>query len=98
MSAVSCQSNSTAVCRVVHYIETEAPELQLIECVLLRDTTNISSKADRGDIFIVHDQKSPYRTPLHVVFIIIYIFKRDLNYIHYIQCLTNDVRFVPLLL
>ncbi len=43
-------------------------------------------------------------------YIIIYIFKRDLNYIHYIQCLTNllkqmyvrfltsDVRFVPLLL
>ncbi len=27
ISAVSCQSNSTAVCRVVHYIETEVPEL-----------------------------------------------------------------------
>ncbi len=26
--------------------------------------SNISSKADRGDIFIVHDQKSSYRTPL----------------------------------
>ncbi len=26
ISAVSCQ-NSTTVCRVVHYIETEAPEL-----------------------------------------------------------------------
>ncbi len=25
---------------------------------------NISSKADRGDIFIIHDQKSSYRTPL----------------------------------
>ncbi len=25
---------------------------------------DISSKADRGDIFIVHDQKSSYRTPL----------------------------------
>ncbi len=25
---------------------------------------NIFSKADRGDIFIVHDQKSSYRTPL----------------------------------
>ncbi len=24
-----------------------------------------------------------------IIFIIIYIFKRDLNYIHYIQCLTN---------
>ncbi len=38
------------------------------------------------------------------VFIIIYIFKGDFNYIHYIQFLTNvrfltnDVRFVPLLL
>ncbi len=27
---------------------------------------DISSKADRGDIFIIHDQKSSYRTPLHV--------------------------------
>ncbi len=34
ISAVSCQSNSTAVCRVAHYIETEAPERLLIECVL----------------------------------------------------------------
>ncbi len=25
---------------------------------------DISSKADRGEIFIVHDQKSSYRTPL----------------------------------
>ncbi len=25
---------------------------------------DISSKADRGDIFIIHDQKSSYRTPL----------------------------------
>ncbi len=25
---------------------------------------DISSKADRGDIFIVHDQKSSYSTPL----------------------------------
>ncbi len=44
------------------------------------------------------------------IFIIILIFNRDLNYIHYIQCLTNllktiyvrfltnYVRFVPLLL
>ncbi len=24
-----------------------------------------------------------------IIFIIIYIFKRDLNYIHYMQCLTN---------
>ncbi len=27
ISAVSCQSNSTAVCHVVHYIEMAAPEL-----------------------------------------------------------------------
>ncbi len=45
-----------------------------------------------------------------IIFIIILIFNRDLNYIHYIQCLTNVlkqmyvrfftnyVRFVPLLL
>ncbi len=33
-SAVSCQNNSTTVCRVAHYIETEAPELQLKECPL----------------------------------------------------------------
>ncbi len=44
-----------------------------------------------------------------IIFIIICIFYRDLNYIHYtvcyVQCLyiyvmflTNDVRFVPLLL
>ncbi len=25
---------------------------------------DISSKADRGDIFMIHDQKSSYRTPL----------------------------------
>ncbi len=30
---MSCQSNSTAVCRVVHYIETEAPGLYLIQFV-----------------------------------------------------------------
>ncbi len=34
ISAVSCQNNSTTVCRVAHYIETEAPELQLKECAL----------------------------------------------------------------
>ncbi len=34
ISAVSCQSNSSAVCRVVHYIETEVPELLLIESAL----------------------------------------------------------------
>ncbi len=36
------------VCGVVQYIDTAAPELQLIECALY----DISSKADRGDIFI----------------------------------------------
>ncbi len=40
------------VCGAVQYINTAAPELQLIECVLLQDTMNDSfSKADRGDIF-----------------------------------------------
>ncbi len=48
------------LCGVVQYIDTAVPELQLIECALYA----ISSKADRGDIFIVHDQKSSYRTPL----------------------------------
>ncbi len=63
----SRESNSTAelntdvnLCGVVQYIDTAAQELQLIECALY----TISSKADRGDIFIVHDQKSSYRTPL----------------------------------
>ncbi len=28
---------------------------------------DISSKADRGDIFIIHDQKSSYRTPLDYI-------------------------------
>ncbi len=46
---------------VALYIDTEALELYLIECALQHD---ISSKADRGDIFIIHDQKSSYRTPL----------------------------------
>ncbi len=51
---MSCQSNSTAVCHVVHYIKTEAPELQLIKCALVARYYDISSKADRGDIFIIH--------------------------------------------
>ncbi len=48
-------------------------------------------------------------SPVVFIIFIIYIFKRDFNYIHYIQCLhllkqiyvrflTNYVRFVPLLL
>ncbi len=47
---MSCQSNSTAVCRVVHYKETETPELYLKECALVARYYDISSKADRGDI------------------------------------------------
>ncbi len=31
---------------------------------------DISSKADRGDIFIVHNQKSSYRTPLTTTHVI----------------------------
>ncbi len=41
ISAVSRECNSTTeltfdvnICRIVHYIEPEAPELQLIECTL----------------------------------------------------------------
>ncbi len=39
------------VCGAVQYIDMAAPELQLIECAGAR-CNNISSKADRGDIFI----------------------------------------------
>ncbi len=30
----------------------------------------ISSKADRGDIFIAHDQKQSYRTPLSAIYMV----------------------------
>ncbi len=62
--AVSCQSNSTAVCRVVHYIETEALRIVTDRMCAVARNYGIFSKADRGDIFIVHDQKSSYCTPL----------------------------------
>ncbi len=59
------ESNSTAELTlmwmyVALYIEAEAPELYLN----LARYYDISSKADRGDIFIIHDQKSTYRTSL----------------------------------
>ncbi len=62
ISAVFCESNSTAELTlmwmyVALYIEAEVPELQLIEGVLVERYYDISSKADCGDIFIVHDQK-----------------------------------------
>ncbi len=60
---MSCQSNSTAVCRAVHYIETEAPRTVTDTMCAVARYYHISSKADRGDIFI--DQISSYRTPLH---------------------------------
>ncbi len=53
---MSCQSNSTAVCLVAHFIETEAPELQLKMCAVAR-YYDISSKANRGYILIIHDKK-----------------------------------------
>ncbi len=34
------------------------PELQLIKCALLHRYNDISTKANHGDIFIIHDQKS----------------------------------------
>ncbi len=54
ISAVSRESNSTAELtlmwmHVVLYIETEEPELYAVARYY-----DISSKADRGDIFIVH--------------------------------------------
>ncbi len=49
------------VCGVVQCIET----VHRI-CAVAR-YYGISSKADHGDIFIVHDQKSSYRTPLHLM-------------------------------
>ncbi len=54
---MSCQSNSTAVCLVAHFIETEAPELQLKMCAVAR-YYDISSKANRGYILIIHDKKN----------------------------------------
>ncbi len=54
---MSCQSNSTAVCLVAHFIETEAPELQLKMCAVAR-YYDISSKANRGYILIIHNKKN----------------------------------------
>ncbi len=54
------QCNSTSAltrcvnARRVEYVEMKAPELQLIEYTVAR-YYDISSKADRGDILIVHD-------------------------------------------
>ncbi len=68
ISAVFRESNSTAdltdvhVCGVVYWgrgARTVADRM----CAVAR-YYDISSKADRGDIFIVPDQKSSYRTPL----------------------------------
>ncbi len=68
---MSRESNSTAeltdvnVCRVVQYIQTSAPELQLIECALLHVTMIfLLKKQILETFFIVHNQKSSYRTPL----------------------------------
>ncbi len=47
------------LCGVVQYIDTAAPELQLIECALYA----ISSKADRGDIFIPRSKILISHTP-----------------------------------
>ncbi len=45
-------------------IDTEASRTAAESMCAVAQYYNISPKADRGDIFIVHDQKSSYRTPL----------------------------------
>ncbi len=65
ISAVSRKSNSTAeltlmgMCRVVQYLFGGAQN-----CSWMCAVADISSKADRGDILIINDQKSSYHTPL----------------------------------
>ncbi len=53
------------LCSAVHYIDTADGARTAADrmCAVAR-YNNISLKADCGDIFIVHDQKSSYRTPL----------------------------------
>ncbi len=43
------------VCGAVQYIDTAAPELQLIECALYQDTTIFLQKQIVETFFIVHD-------------------------------------------
>ncbi len=53
------------LCGAVHYIDTAGGARTAADrmCAVAR-YNNISSKADPGDIFIVHDEKSSYDTPL----------------------------------
>ncbi len=53
------------LCGAVHYIDTAGGARTSADrmCAVVR-YNNISSKADPGDIFIVHDEKSSYDTPL----------------------------------
>ncbi len=63
ISAVSCQSNYRCMSCCTLYRDGEARTVTDRMCAVAR-CYNISSKADCEDIFIVHDQKSSYRTPL----------------------------------
>ncbi len=62
-----CNSTSELTlngCGVVQYIQTAGTRTATERMCAVALYYTISSKADRGDIFIVHDQKSLYRTPL----------------------------------
>ncbi len=66
---MSRESNSTAEvtlngCSVVHTDGSARTATERMWAVARY--YDISSKADRGDIFIIHDQKLSYRTPLIV--------------------------------
>ncbi len=68
IGAVFRECNSTAeltlnVCSVVVYWDGSTRTAPDRMCAVAR-YYDISSKADCGDIFIIHDQKSSYRTPL----------------------------------
>ncbi len=62
---------------------------------------DISSKADRGDIFIVHDQKSSNRTALHAMYFRCYhnyMIEENTNYKVMFYFLSPNVLFYFLLI
>ncbi len=58
---------------VALYIEVEASRTAADRMFAVARYYDISSKADRGDIFIIHNQKSSYRTLVITVFTVITI-------------------------
>ncbi len=70
ISAVSYESNSTAELTLMWMYVALYSKLYdggartAADRMCAARYYDISSKADRGDIFSVHDQKSSYRTPL----------------------------------